>query len=193
MAQYYYLVATLPFLRLESPPPISVEDFTTRVSEWVGESDQAVLRRTSLDPDTSAAGLPGVAGIWARFETSLRNALVALRAQGNAERISRNQRPVIDGPETFSAPDIAREAMQQSDPLQLQLNLDRNRWMAVDSWETGHHFDLDRLVTYSLKLQLGHRMQRVSGSGGLAVLQDRLIPALFAGLPEESEEQESRE
>ncbi len=168
-------------------------EFSERTSDWVSERDQAVLIQAALDPLPEAISLPGLAGTWARFETALRNALVSLRAQGDAERIARTVRPVTDGPETFSAPDIAKDAMQQRDPLHLQLHLDRSRWFAVDSWETGHHFDLDKLVAYSLKLQLGHRMQKISGSGGLEVLQESLIPALFAGLPKDTEEQESRE
>jgi len=54
--------------------------------------------------------------------------------------------------------ELAAEAAGMINPLEAESLLNRARWQFLEQLEVGHYFDVERLVVYSLKLQLLERI-----------------------------------
>lgn len=111
MSQYYYVVAALPHLSLESETFPSLDEFLSFCGDWLPESDLRLLRTTSLysvdggaedrpdrgserpnersrnvpnraaDSKTRKSNGNGFLAAWNTFESELRNELVRFRSQ----------------------------------------------------------------------------------------------------------------
>ncbi len=109
---------------------------------------------------------------WDRFDTSLRNELVKNRAV----RKQKEPQQYIKG-DSSSDPFIAlfsRSALNQDSPLDAELYLDRVRWEKLEELAIGHCFDIDFLVTYSLKLKILERWNKIDSGTGMDVLEGML-------------------
>ena len=103
------------------------------------------------------------------WERCLRNELVKLRAQKKGIDVHSHFR----GEESYRGlEDTAREAFQAESPLAAEEILARARWRFIEEIETGHHFDLDRLITYYLKLQLLERKNGMTPDTGKAKFEE---------------------
>jgi hypothetical protein len=61
---------------------------------------------------------------------------------------------IREGKEELEAVQAARSAFQNESPLGVEKVLNRARWMYLDYLETGHFFDLEKLIVYKLKLEI---------------------------------------
>ncbi len=91
---------------------------------------------------------------WRAWEGTLRNELVKVRAQTKGWEAEKYFREGLDG---FGVEQTVREAAGFSSPLSAEHTMNRARWSFLDDLETGHHFDMEKLVVYFLKLQLLER------------------------------------
>ena len=154
MSQYYFVVSSLPLLRYDEPPPFSLGHFLGLCREWLGTTSNSMVAAAELKELKAAAGASSVLDSWRVWETNLRNELAKIRAQ----------RKGVD-PFSYLAEcqwvmglaDLAQEAMGAGSPLEAENVLDRARWRYLEELEVGHHFDTEKLVLYSLKLQLLQR------------------------------------
>ena len=157
MTQYYYLVASLPMLFFDGPPPFSSAAWLEACREQVAADDQAQLERISfaaLDRDRDA---PAVWRAYASWETALRDELAVQRAQ----RLGLDPVPFLR-PAPFYAglPALVKEALGAGTPKAVEIALDRKRWSFLEELETGTQFDMGHLVVYRLKLLLLERKNR---------------------------------
>lgn len=200
MAQYYYAVAALPGVSLDSEPPWTIEGFLEFTREQLTPTDYQTLRSASLEPaevveeleplrngtesahtsagdsDESDGNADAVAGSgaalhWHRFETNLRNALIRVRTD-DPNRQNAYLRS-SDHIEDSYVHEIAREAHAAANPLDAEHVLDRARYRFLDELEVGHFFDIDRLVVYYLKLQLVTRRALQTVENGRSVFEKR--------------------
>jgi len=150
--QYYYMIASLPLLQIDSPPPFSIEDLYYSCRGNIDDSDLFLLKSLSLEP--GIAGGNAFLEQWYGWETALRNELVRLRSQKKGMDSEKHLR---EGDVFPGIPEIAREAFTQDSPLAGEETLNRARWMKLDELEVGHYFDMVKLMVYALKLQLLQR------------------------------------
>jgi len=54
------------------------------------------------------------------------------------------------------------------------MGLDEIRWKALDELATGHYFDLEFLVTYTLKLRILERWEKIHSADGTTLLMQAL-------------------
>ncbi len=157
MTQYYYLVASLPMLLFDGPPPFSSPAWLESCREQVAMDDHALLSRISFDALRPQPGDPAVWQAYSSWETALRNELAAQRAQ----RLGLDPVPFLR-PAPFYAglPLVVKEALGAGTPMAVETALDRRRWSRLDELEAGTQFDLGRLVVYRLKLLLLERKDR---------------------------------
>lgn len=169
MAQYYFLVASLPFLSYENPDAVPPEVFLKTAAEHLTGTDYEILESAQLEPaDGPGTDLPTLVQ-WNRFERGLRNELVRVRAAGLGVDPEQYVRPDMAGrqwTDESGVATVAREAVGEESPLSGEDVLGRARWARLDDLETGHFFDIDRLVIYSLKLQLLARKRLFDREGG---------------------------
>ena len=98
MAEYYYLVSSLPDVNWETEPLLRSERFLALCADWLSEAEKNTLEMLSLTPpaprDTSdyfadQSQLPLVSAAvikaWYSWETALRNRLVKQRAGAGQE------------------------------------------------------------------------------------------------------------
>ncbi len=156
MPQYYYLVASLPMLRPEEPPPLASLAFLELCREQASARDHALLARVGFDDPVSRPGDPPAWRDFAAWETALRDELAVQRAQrlGRDAAPFRRQAPFIAG---LAA--AVKEALAAANPREGELLLDRRRWRRLDDIEPGTGFAAGRLVVYRLKLLLLERQQ----------------------------------
>ncbi len=167
MAQYYYTVASLPLLAFDADQFPATEVFLTLVAEAASKADAAAVASASLAPGENP--LHELIAQWWRFEASLRNELVRLRASA----LSLDGEPYIAGnAPLYNLADLAREAFSQESPLAAETLLDRGRWAYLDELETGHYFDLEKLIVYYLRLQILERRALFTRERGLKHMQD---------------------
>ena len=154
MTQHYYLVASLPLLLFDGPPPFSSAAFLEMCREQLAEDDHALLARISFAALRSRPGDPAAWSAYAAWETALRNELAAQRAQ----RLGVSPDPFLrEAPFTVGLPALVKEALGAGTPWAVETALDRRRWSYLDELEAGTQFSLGRLVVYRLKLLLLER------------------------------------
>lgn len=183
MSQYYYAVASLPTLYLDSETYPTQEEFLEHCAAWLTPVELAQLHRATLQPPTgrgesgteefereaqTAEAEKGVLGRWMAVETGLRNELVRLRA---SRRHADEEKHLVktDEPWWLSTAELearASEALGQSNPLRAEQLLDEYRWEVLEELEVGHFFDVEKLIIYCLKLQILYRRAAMDREAG---------------------------
>ncbi len=154
MNRYYYTVASLPMLFYEEDLSLSIPTLLEMSVIDLADEDYRLIENAGMrdldggDPTCQALEA------WRAWEGTLRNELVKVRAQTKGYEA---EKYVREGPEAFGVERVAREAAGDSSPLAGEDTLNRARWAFLDDLETGHHFDMEKLVVYFLKLQLLER------------------------------------
>lgn len=169
MASYYYFVTTLPSLQATAAaPPIPYAEFLDRASRFLSAKDQATLEGAALFlPEDgispkSAASSPLLARYF-RWERSLRNELVRLRAGRMQKPVERHLKP---GDPEWDGLKTAGAAFQADDPLQGELLIEHDRWSFIEALSVNRFFDIEYLVAYALLLQTLERRARFNAESG---------------------------
>lgn len=152
--QYYYTVASLPMLSLEAEKFMTEEEFLSACETTISEKDFEDLKASLLLPIQGAVVSDPLLKGWYDWENTLRCELVKLRA---AKKGTDAEKYITDNPGEAGLAEVAREAFNQSSPLESEKVLDRARWEYLDMLEAGHLFDIGKLIIYYLKLQLLNR------------------------------------
>jgi hypothetical protein len=170
LAHYYYTIATLPFLSYDTVSSVTVEDFLSLAKESMTSSAFNMLTAVRLDiSDQKVQDLPAFIKPWFRFELSLRNALVKMRAP----QLGRESAVYLrEGEEDTGLEEIIREVTSQSTPLLAEDVLNRARWRKLDELEVGHYFDLQRMMVLYLKVQLLERKHCFREEPGTAEFEE---------------------
>ena len=151
MGGYFYTVASLPFLAFDTASPMREEDFLYLCKNSISGADWDVLRQARFP---SPAGLKtGNATLdsWTAGEQSLRAELAKLRAaKKGMEAESYNRYGVY----STSILEAARKAFGEESPSDAETTILRALWALLDELETGHLFDVDKLIVYYLKMQI---------------------------------------
>lgn len=170
MRQYYYLIASLPFLEFGIKPPILYRDFLAFSREQLSESDMKILKEATIEPSGDVKGVMSALKEWNIFDMTLRNEI----ARQRASKMSKEPEKYIRG-ENHQDPFLAQSAhwaISQESPIEAERFLDKIRWEKIEELARGHYFDMDFLITYALKLQILERWERINREGGMEVLQD---------------------
>lgn len=180
MASYYYLVAGLPTLLFDEPPPITPAELTSRGEAWL-EPDEASDVRAALAGRLAGARTPGLRA-WREQETELRNAVARQRAARRRADAGPYLRPARDW-SAFIERGVA-EAFQKPQPLERELALDRLRWALLDDFPGIDPFGFAAVAAYALKLALVQRWHGLTAERGRAALDAALARYRTSGAPD---------
>jgi len=152
---YYFTVASLPMLFYGTDAGPDRDTFLGICRDACSGKDFRLIESAGLEPDYSEKSGNALLDEWQSWETALRNELVRLRAKDGGKEPG----TYLRSEKAFyvEVPDIAREAYGQDTPLQAEEVLNQARWSRLEELEVGHHFDLEKLLVYFLKLQLNER------------------------------------
>lgn len=165
----YYLIASLPELQPAGESPITVDGFWERCRTHLAERERHRLE--SVESHGISGEEPKLESLrkWNLHERALRNELAVLRAGRRGIEPGLHVRDHVPDPEAAAA---AREAMQAGTPLEAEMKLDRRRWEFLDDLQALHHFDLDWLAIYLVKLHLLARRARFRADLGRPRLEE---------------------
>jgi hypothetical protein len=151
LAQYYYLVASLPLLFYDSESIPSREDFLVTCRQHISPRHYRLLVSAGTnDLQTTTTGCKTL-DLWRKWEIALRNELVRLRAKNRGREA---EAYLVESPGVLAPQALAREAFAQDSPLQAEDTLNRGRWSYLDELEVGHYFDIEKILVYALRLQV---------------------------------------
>ncbi len=184
MAGYYYAVAALPSLFLDSDPPIEWDELLAFLRRQLTPADMRMLPGANLEEPAVKVVLDAARsfevseeeqGSAERGETNLaeldepveelspsaaefRSFDRALRnalVHARSDNAERVNKSVRSGDPGYAA--RAEEVAREainSDPLEAERYLDKVRFDFLSELEVGHHFDFENIVIYCLKLQI---------------------------------------
>ncbi|MFH1846090.1 MAG: DUF2764 family protein [Candidatus Omnitrophota bacterium] len=147
MDKYYYLTATLPYLRFGREIPISKEFFLAESGKWLLPADVQIMESVDLNNVETCSDTPGFLKEWKEFNLQLKKDLAKLR------RAKKNKG-------AHKTPERLRPIMEQENPLLMEIEIERMRWAFVEEKSAGHYFDLEGILLYFLKLQI---VERIAG------------------------------
>ena len=157
MASHYYLVAQLPMLAFDRDPGITIEAFLAEARKWLSAWDYRALTGCMLlDAGFRKTG-PGLFLAYGEFERHFRQELASWR---KARR--ENQELKLSFPAAL---------VREGNPLEVEKKLLKHRWDCIDALTFGHHFDLDFLCAYYLKLQILDRLSLYDREKGLEIFR----------------------
>ncbi len=170
MPAYYYLRSTLPTLLPAAAPPFSFRGFLERCEGRMRDAEYRVLEAAG-DLESADAEVDRrirssrVLASYRTWERALRNELARLRAHRLGKGPEKFLRP---GDPEWEGIRTAQAAVQCEDPLEGELIIEREKWAYVERLEAGHHFDLEALAAYALKLRILERRARFEAERGEA-------------------------
>lgn len=157
----------------EQRPPMSSEAMLSFSRLFLSTRDYMGLLESTLEGNEA----PGICGTYNKWERSLRNDLVKLRAKKrnlNANEYYREAAPV------YGTAQIASESIMMDSPLRAELYLDRCRWAKIDELAIGRLFDIEFIRSYRMKLLLLERRSKFNAELGFKAyrsLYDRVLSA----------------
>jgi len=168
---YYYLVASLPHLKFGAAPRLTPGEFLRRCAAQISPAHYRILAEVELFQAQPAKTGLALLDRWHDRERTLRNALAVVRAKRLGVTAAGHLRDFRPDPRLA---EIARHLLALDSPLAADEDLDRVRWRFLEDLAFGHHFDLETLVVYLLKLRILERRARFDPAVGAALL-DRML------------------
>ncbi|MDR2663747.1 MAG: DUF2764 domain-containing protein [Treponema sp.] len=167
MKNYYYFVATLPWISYGDPPPVGSREFRDQCRGLIEPRDAALTEYCRYDPPVILAAVRPTGSAFIDLLMARERALLLNLAYLRALRLKRPSpgEPPHDVPQAEAA---AKAAFEMEDPLQAELYLDRSRWDALDAMVGVDYFGVNNIFAYLMKLQLLERRQLFDAERGLA-------------------------
>ena len=166
MSSWYYFVAQLPTLSLDSevPMPITEEYFTELASRFLDKKSLKTLNELTLEPPKEVSKVSStLVKKWFDFERTLRFALAEIRAR----RLKKDVEVLQKECPAFIL-EIARTACGFDSPLDAELYLAKQRMNYLTSITPSDIFCTDSVFAYALKLKLLARLRVFNEETGMS-------------------------
>jgi hypothetical protein len=144
MANYYYLIAQLPYLELGQTPPFGEDYFLSEAAKWLDAKDYRCLRQIKLETIDALKTSSDFLKKYQQLEQNIRGEIYhyrQARAKGGQ----------------YKMPSWLDTIIKQANPLEQEKGLLRLRWNFIDNLALQYHFNFDAVSIYYLKLKLVHR------------------------------------
>ncbi|MCU0631800.1 MAG: hypothetical protein MUC66_02355 [Methanolinea sp.] len=171
---YPYLIPSLPMLHFGMKPPFSFEQFLEICHQFIPEQDFQLLRTLPQPKHYSGTRhRHNTIQKWIEFDTALRNELAKVRATRKHTPPALYLRPEWYSDSSLTT--VALTATSNPSLLDAEMALDEIRWKALEMLATGHHFDLDSLITYAYKLLILLRWENIRTADPKKLLEHTLM------------------
>lgn len=171
MKKHWYLVASLPMLRLGEKPPMDAAAFRAACTGHLSEEELAAVDAVleNREPPAGAAS-----SLW-NSEVQLRDAVARVRAKNRGIDAARFLRP-HDG-FSVSIEKMVTDAFTRPNPLEQGMELDRARWVLADELALNDPFGLPGVLAFALKVRLAERWARLDEAAGQARVEELIDQA----------------
>jgi hypothetical protein len=165
---YYFLVASLPHLKIGGEPPFTAEEYISSCAQWITAHETRILEHVLLGKH------PGqdcpICKLWCDIETQLRNAVARHRGQ----RLGADYKDYLQAHDGFSGEieQLVTDAFTRSDPLEIEEEIDRARWQLADGLADGlDPFCFEKVLAYGIQLGIVQRWNRMDVHTGKEKLE----------------------
>jgi hypothetical protein len=167
LKNYYYFVASLPWISYGDSPPAGSREFREQCYALMDPGDAALTEYCRYDPRVILAAVRPAGSAFIDLLMARERALILNLAYLRAGGLKRppSGEPPRDDPGAEAA---AKAAFEMEDPLQAELYLDRFRWGVLDDMVGTDYFGVNNIFAYLMKLQLLERRQLFDAGKGLA-------------------------
>lgn len=146
MDKYYYFMAQMPYLQFAQEPKVTHRYFLEEARKWLTGNDYQYVIQANINEYSVRKDIPSQVLLnYVRFEYDLRRELSLWRA---AKKEGHEHKSIM-----FPA-----SLIKEGNPLEVERNLLHFRWKYIEELEIDHHFDLDAIIAYFLKLQILERL-----------------------------------
>ena len=159
---YYYIVASLPYIEFGHAPPLSEEQFLLQCQGMLSgrkmrEVESILAGR--IEECESGYGCHLVSA-----ETQLRNAVARIRASKRGV----DPRPFLREHARFYGwvEKLANDAFARDNPRERELALDHARWHIADELAGVKPFTFGRVLAFAVKLRIAIRWDRMDKQAG---------------------------
>ena len=173
MDKYYYIIAQLPLLTLDKPSLMTIDTFLNEAEKWLSHKDFRLLSGVRYNHIELEKG-PRAWRDYLRFEVRFRQELASWRQ-------------FQEKGEEFKPAAFPLSLVQEGNPLDVEKKLLKWRWQTIETMEKDHHFDLEILIFYFLKLQILERLFLFDGEKGLEIFKNIIPTTLERYQSDESE------
>lgn len=168
--EYYYLISSLPQLKIGEKAPFSSEQFLGQCQGYLTEEELSHLSEISEIPSLKPCNMAEKS--WVAWETYLRNILLEHRAiakKVDSENWLKETIDVFPGDRKQ-----IEELLSNANPAIREKGLDSLRWKQLDNCGVRHPFDLSALIIYRIKLLIVEKWEKCNQKNGLKYL-DQLV------------------
>ena len=159
MDKYYYIVSQLPMLFFDKETFMTIEYFLQESAKWLSSKDYEVLSQVNINDISLKKMGPKVWLQYSEVEYEFRNDLALWR---KSLRVGQEYKP------NSFPPSLVKEG----NPLEVERRLLKRRWDFIEALEQDHHFDLEFIILYYLKLQILQRLFQFNKEKGMITFQD---------------------
>jgi hypothetical protein len=181
MKKYWYLVASLPVLRLGEKPSMDAAGFRAACAGFLSDEDNSAVDALleNREPPAGAAS-----SLW-NSEIQLRDAVVRIRAKNRGTDASRFLRTH----EGFSVAieKMVADAFTRPNPLEQEMELDRARWVLADELALTDPFGFPGVLAFAVKVRLADRWAGLDEAAGQSKVEDLIEQATFLENEQEAE------
>ncbi|MFC1498309.1 DUF2764 family protein [Verrucomicrobiota bacterium] len=166
---YYYLVASLPALSLNNPPPFTPDGFQSICREHLSNKDMKALE-SLLSDDHNPDPLSDFIREWQDMETQIRNAAARIRAG----KLKKDVTPYLKDQNEFDGyiDKLVSDAFSKANPADRELTLDKFRWEQIEEMAGHDVFSGKAILAYTLKLLLAERWAAMEKENGRKNVDD---------------------
>ncbi len=159
MDKYYYIVSQLPMLFFDKETFMTIEYFLQESAKWLSSKDYEVLSRIDINDISLEKMGPKLWLQYREFEYEFRNDLALWR---KSSQVGQEYKPNS----------FALTLVKEGNPLEVEKRLLKRRWDFIEALEQGHHFDLEFIILYYLKLQILQRLFQFNKEKGMITFQN---------------------
>ncbi len=168
---HWYLVSSLPHLRLGEKPPMSAEVFRAACAGHLSADEMPAIEAALENREPSA----GIASRQWNAEVQLRDAVIRLRAKNRGVDAA----PFLKAHDGFSVAIEKRvtDAFARPDPLEQELALDRARWNLSDELALTEPFGFPGVLAFAIKVRIAERWAALDEDTGKETVEKLILSA----------------
>jgi len=179
---YWYLVASLPTLRLGEKPPMDAAAFRAACAGHLEAEElltvDALLEGREPFSAGQAGGTPAVRAaskLW-NSEIQLRDAVVRVRAKNRGTDAARFIRS-HDG-FSVSIEKMVTDAFTRPNPLEQEMELDRARWTLAEDLALTDAFGFPAILAFAAKVRIAERWATMDDEKGRKNVEELILASV---------------
>jgi replicative superfamily II helicase len=152
------MVSLFPTIYFDTEPDTSVNYFLLEAEKWLSSRDYKIISGIDMNNVSPNKLDTKFLKEYKENENRFRSDLVSWR---KANLVRKDYKPKF----------LPASLVKEGNPLQVEKNLLKFRWDYLEEKEQEHHFDLDTLIIYYLKMQILQRLNQFNKEKGIEKFQ----------------------